>query len=129
MSPHHLLLFHRSKNLTFSPPSANKEWSELAAIADVIKPTSTNRADFLKECQSGAFDGIVAAYRTFNSVSITGLVNDELLSALPKSLKFLAHNGKPAAASTPSFQIPESATAMGTRGDGKRRGEEERQTS
>lgn len=73
--------------------SAHKDWSAIATIADVIEPTSANRADFIKESQGGAFDGVIAAYRTFGSYSITGFLDDELLSALPKSLKFLCHNG------------------------------------
>ncbi|KFY27416.1 hypothetical protein V493_03488 [Pseudogymnoascus sp. VKM F-4281 (FW-2241)] len=72
---------------------AHKDWSDLASIADVLTPTSTNRADFIKESQGGAFDGVIAAYRTFQSVSITGLIDDELVSSLPKSLKYLSHNG------------------------------------
>jgi glyoxylate reductase len=35
----------------------------------------------------------VAAYRTFQSVAITGLIDEDLVSILPKSLKFIAHNG------------------------------------
>lgn len=73
--------------------SAHKDWSDLASIADVLTPTSTNRADFIKESQGGAFDGVIAAYRTFQSVSITGLIDEELVSSLPKSLKYLSHNG------------------------------------
>lgn len=36
---------------------------------------------------------MVAAYRTFPSVAITGIFDSELLAALPKSMKFLSHNG------------------------------------
>lgn len=83
----------RLRLLTPRFPSAHKDWSDLASIADVLTPTSTNRADFIKESQGGAFDGVIAAYRTFQSVSITGLIDDELVSSLPKSLKYLSHNG------------------------------------
>ncbi|KAL7818598.1 hypothetical protein V8C26DRAFT_396793 [Trichoderma gracile] len=72
---------------------AHDAWSTIADIAEVVKPKSTNRADFLAECQAGAFDGIVAAYRTFDSVSITGKIDSELLDVLPKTLKFMCHNG------------------------------------
>jgi hypothetical protein len=84
---------HSSMATDPSFSSAHKEWSDLASIADVLTPTSTNRADFIKESQGGAFDGVVAAYRTFLSVSITGLIDEELVSSLPKSLKYLCHNG------------------------------------
>jgi hypothetical protein len=58
-----------------------------------VEPKSTTRADFIEECKSGALDGVVAAYRTFESVKVTGRIDEELVAALPKSLKFIAHNG------------------------------------
>ncbi|KAA8897223.1 glyoxylate reductase [Sphaerosporella brunnea] len=72
---------------------AHDQWNALSEIAELISPKSTNRDDFIKECQSGAFDGVVAAYRTFGSVSITGLIDGPICDALPASLKFIAHNG------------------------------------
>lgn len=36
---------------------------------------------------------MVAAYRTFESVKITGRIDEELVASLPDSLKFIAHNG------------------------------------
>lgn len=73
---------------------AHKEWAEnIEAIADVKKPNATSRAAFLEECKSGAFDGCVAAYRTFGSFSITGLIDEEVVAVLPKSLKYVCHNG------------------------------------
>jgi hypothetical protein len=36
---------------------------------------------------------VVVAYRTFQSVAITGLVDEELVGVLPEGLKFIAHNG------------------------------------
>ena len=84
--------------LTFAPFyfhfSAHEALKHLREIADVIEPKSTNREDFIKECQSGQLDGIFAAMRTFESVNITGLVDEELVKVLPKSLKFLCHNGQ-----------------------------------
>ncbi|KAI9713968.1 MAG: hypothetical protein M1820_000698 [Bogoriella megaspora] len=73
--------------------SAKKTWDALSDIAELVYPQSTNRKDFIEECKSGKFDGVVAAYRTFQSVSITGNIDEEIVSILPKSLKFLAHNG------------------------------------
>lgn len=65
----------------------------MAQIADVLTPKAKNREDLIAEAQSGAFDGVVVAYRTFESFAVTGKVNNELLDALPSSLKFLCHNG------------------------------------
>lgn len=59
----------------------------------MIEPKARSREEFIKECKSGAFNKVVAAYRTFQSVAITGLVDEELVALLPKSLKFIAHNG------------------------------------
>ncbi|CZT41838.1 probable glyoxylate reductase [Rhynchosporium secalis] len=73
---------------------AHKEWQDsIASIANVIKPKARSRAEFIEECKSGAFDQVVAAYRTFMSVKTTGLIDEELVAALPKNLKFLCHNG------------------------------------
>jgi glyoxylate reductase len=58
-----------------------------------VVPKATNRAEFLAECKSGALDGVVVAYRTFDSIAVTGNVDAELLSALPPSLRFVCHNG------------------------------------
>ena len=57
-------------------------------------PKATNRPDFVKECQSGALDGVVAAYKTLHIVSYLGLFDEELIWALPKSMRVLAHCGK-----------------------------------
>lgn len=73
--------------------SAHEAWAEIASIAEIIEPKARSREEFIQECKSGAFDNVVAAYRTFMSVAITGMVDEELVSHLPKSLKFMAHNG------------------------------------
>lgn len=62
-------------------------------MGELVTPQATNRDEFFQECRSGKLDGVVVAYRTFGSVSITGLVDEELVDALPKSMKFLAHCG------------------------------------
>lgn len=62
-------------------------------MVDIVVPKSTNRADFLSEAASGVFDGCLVSYRTFGSVSITGRIDSELVSALPSSLRFICHNG------------------------------------
>jgi hypothetical protein len=73
--------------------SAHLAWASVSEIATVLSPKSTNRAGFLKEAGSGAFDGCVAAYRTFDSFEVTGRIDGELLDALPRSLRFVCHNG------------------------------------
>lgn len=76
-----------------SPPSAQDSWAALGEVADIIKPQATNRAEFIEECKSGALDGVVAIYRTFSSVKITGKIDAELVAALPSSVGFICHNG------------------------------------
>ncbi|KAF5617861.1 d-3-phosphoglycerate dehydrogenase [Fusarium tjaetaba] len=58
-----------------------------------VYPQSNERSAFIEETKSGAFDGVKAIYRTNKSVGITGLFDAELLDVLPKSLKFICHNG------------------------------------
>ncbi|KAF7928320.1 hypothetical protein BELL_0020g00010 [Botrytis elliptica] len=72
---------------------AKKEWSELSNIGELIEPKARSRQEFIEECKNGVYDKVVAVYRTFTSVAITGLIDEELISALPKGLKFIAHNG------------------------------------
>jgi hypothetical protein len=59
----------------------------------LVNCTATNRAEFIQKCRAGEFDGVVAAYRTLESVCITGLIDEELVQVLPKSLRFLANCG------------------------------------
>ena len=68
-----------------------------------MTPKADNRTDFIKECKSGALDGVVAVYRTFGSVNITGRVDEELVKALPKGLKFISHNGGSLVKSRPLY--------------------------
>ncbi|OAQ87332.1 glyoxylate reductase [Purpureocillium lilacinum] len=72
---------------------AHDAWVSIADIAHVLRPQSSNRADFIAECKSGALDGVVAAYRTFASAQVTGRIDGELLDALPSSFRYLCHNG------------------------------------
>ncbi|KJK76892.1 Putative 2-hydroxyacid dehydrogenase [Metarhizium anisopliae BRIP 53293] len=72
---------------------AHTAWSQIASIATVLTPKATNRTAFIAECKSGAFDGVSVAFRTFDSFSITGKIDNELCDAFPKTLKFMCHNG------------------------------------
>ena len=73
--------------------SAHQEWKSLSELGELIEPQAKNREDFIKECKDGKLDGVVAAYRTFPSVSITGRFDAELLQHLPKSWRYVAHCG------------------------------------
>ncbi|KAF3918474.1 hypothetical protein ABW21_db0203989 [Orbilia brochopaga] len=69
------------------------EWNALSEFAELVEPASKNREDFIEECRSGALEGVVVAYRTFASFTITGRIDAELVAVLPSSLKFICHNG------------------------------------
>ncbi|CAO1604984.1 glyoxylate reductase [Xanthoria calcicola] len=73
---------------------ARSAYDSLSSLAHLITPKSTNPADFLQECHSGAFNGTKAIYRTFGSVSITGRIEGEVVKALAEAgVRFIAHNG------------------------------------
>jgi D-3-phosphoglycerate dehydrogenase len=72
---------------------AHSTWASLGDITELVKPTATNRVEFIEECQGGKFDGVVAAFRSFASTELTGSVDKELIQALPKSLLFISHCG------------------------------------
>ncbi|KAI0593142.1 D-isomer specific 2-hydroxyacid dehydrogenase [Biscogniauxia sp. FL1348] len=72
---------------------AHREWEALSNIADIVKTSARNREDFIRDCKKGSLDGVVAAYRTLASVSITGNFDKELINCLPKSWIFLCHSG------------------------------------
>ncbi|KAK5090116.1 glyoxylate reductase [Lithohypha guttulata] len=72
---------------------AQEQWQGLSGLGELIKPQATNRGEFIAECNNGKFDGVVAAYRTFTSAAITGRFDQELVDVLPKSWRYLCHNG------------------------------------
>lgn len=80
-------------NYLYPSRSAQDTWRSLSSLADLVEPASTNRKDFLQECKDGKLDGVVACYRTFGSVSVTGPWDEELVKALPSSFGMVAHNG------------------------------------
>lgn len=89
---------------------AQEEFDSLSEIVEVIWPKSTDRAGFLEESKSGAFDGIEAIYRTNKTYSTAGMFDAELLNNLPKTLKFICHNG----AGYDQIHVPE-CTSRGIR--------------
>jgi glyoxylate reductase len=71
-----------------------KSWEDISQIASKLHEyPEGDRADFIKRCQDGEFDGVFALYRSNDSNPLTGDFNEELLEVLPKSLKFVCHNG------------------------------------
>ncbi|KAI9722757.1 MAG: hypothetical protein M1828_004453 [Chrysothrix sp. TS-e1954] len=67
--------------------------SHIDPLASTITNPSPSRPDFLSQCRSGTFNDVQVLYRTFGSAAQTGPIDAELISALPSSLKLIAHNG------------------------------------
>lgn len=84
----------RPKILLLGPiDHAHARWQSLSQHGDLVTPASTDRASFIAECRSGSLDGVVAAYRTFPSIRVTGRFDAELCAALPQSWRYLSHCG------------------------------------
>ena len=66
----------------------------LSEVVEAVYPKSTDRTTFIEESKSGAFDGIQAIYRSNKTYSLAGNFDAELLDSLPKTLRFICHNGK-----------------------------------
>ncbi|KHN97313.1 hydroxyisocaproate dehydrogenase [Metarhizium album ARSEF 1941] len=72
---------------------AKAEFGKLSEVAHVQQVTSGSREEFIRDCDSGKYDSLVAISRTYDSVEITGRFDAELVSHLPSSLRFISHNG------------------------------------
>ncbi|ETS81554.1 hypothetical protein PFICI_06556 [Pestalotiopsis fici W106-1] len=88
---------------------ATDSWSALSDIADLVLSDAGSRSDFMRECISGRYEGVVAICdRAPSSLKATGRYDEELISILPTTLKFICHNG----AGYDNIQIP-PCTARG----------------
>ncbi|UKZ78621.1 hypothetical protein TrVFT333_006367 [Trichoderma virens FT-333] len=69
-------------------------WNSLGEVAEIVTAQAKNRTEFIEECRSGRLDGVVVICdRAPSSLITTGKYDEELIQALPKSLKFICHNG------------------------------------
>lgn len=60
---------------------------------DVLVLDSPDRATFIKELTTGKYRNISAIYRHNSSASEVGFYDEELINAMPSSLRYLCHNG------------------------------------
>ena len=67
-----------------------KAWSSKYSLKEFVH---SKRPDFISRCQNGEYDDVVALYRSNTSVVETGPFDQEIVSVLPKSLKYICHNG------------------------------------
>ncbi|CRG89407.1 hypothetical protein PISL3812_06443 [Talaromyces islandicus] len=72
---------------------ARPEWEQLSSLLTLKEFPSGTREEFLQNCKSGQYDDVVAIYRSNASNKYTGPFNSELVSQLPKSVKYICHNG------------------------------------
>ncbi|KAI8725500.1 hypothetical protein NCS52_00121200 [Fusarium sp. LHS14.1] len=72
---------------------ALESWRGLTSLAEIIGPGVENRTEFIEKCRQGGFDGVVVLHRMYHSVAVTGLIDEELVQALPDSVKFICHTG------------------------------------
>ncbi|KAK9459332.1 D-isomer specific 2-hydroxyacid dehydrogenase [Lipomyces oligophaga] len=85
MSKPHVLLLGE---ITHAKP----EWEALADVAQLSICDSTDREQFIKDLK-GKYSDVVAVYRTFRSIAITGRIDAELIQEFPSTLKYVCHNG------------------------------------
>lgn len=69
------------------------DWKSLGTRYEPREYITGDRESFLARCKAGEYDGVVGLYRSNGSTSITGPFDAELIAALPKSLKYICHNG------------------------------------
>ncbi|TXT06066.1 hypothetical protein VHUM_03539 [Vanrija humicola] len=74
---------------------AHEELANLEREAELIPLTSQDRSAFIHDL-GAAYSSVSAIYRHFKgtgSINVTGRFDEELVSKLPSSLRFIAHNG------------------------------------
>ncbi|KAF8891757.1 hypothetical protein BD779DRAFT_1512939 [Infundibulicybe gibba] len=68
--------------------------SLLGGIAEVIRLSSPNRADFLKGFQAdGKYAGTIGIYRDNTSANQIGIFDKEIVDGIASTVKWIAHNG------------------------------------
>lgn len=100
----HVFLNHPSKDLSNHTMSqkvlfldeihdAKQDYEALSKTCHIEHVHDTTRAQFIKECKDGKYDGFVAIYRTFTTLGKVGRFDEELCDALPSSIKAVCHYG------------------------------------
>ncbi|KAI1742394.1 D-isomer specific 2-hydroxyacid dehydrogenase [Xylaria scruposa] len=72
---------------------AAEEWRALGSKYTLLEFQSGTREEFLANCRNGVYDSVVGCYRSNGSTRFTGRFDAELVDALPKSWKYVTHNG------------------------------------
>ncbi|KAJ1033156.1 hypothetical protein NDA13_001154 [Ustilago tritici] len=76
---------------------ATTELNQLFKVATLVESTAKSRQELIEKFKSGGeYSDVVGIYRHFGgarSVKITGRFDRELVSQLPRSLRYIVHNG------------------------------------
>ncbi|WVQ70488.1 hypothetical protein IAR50_000007 [Cryptococcus sp. DSM 104548] len=74
---------------------AKSQLAVLTKVATIVPNTSSDRDEFIKDLGTKYKDitGIYRHFKASESIKITGRFDQELVSHLPESLRFIAHNG------------------------------------
>lgn len=76
---------------------ATSELAQLSSVANVVESTAKTRQELVEKFKSGGeYSDVVGIYRHFGgarSVKITGRFDEELVSHLPNSVRYIVHNG------------------------------------
>ncbi|OXV05795.1 hypothetical protein Egran_06437 [Elaphomyces granulatus] len=72
---------------------ARAEWESLSSLLVLKEFLQGTREEFLENCKSGKYNDVVVIYRSNVSTQVTGPFDEELVSVLPDSLKYICHNG------------------------------------
>jgi D-3-phosphoglycerate dehydrogenase len=70
-----------------------EEWQALGSKYTLLEFRSGTREEFIANCRNGVYDDVVGCYRSNGSTRFTGPFDAELVDALPKRWKYIAHNG------------------------------------
>ncbi|KAL3472010.1 D-isomer specific 2-hydroxyacid dehydrogenase [Aspergillus californicus] len=72
---------------------ARKEWEGISSILTLKEFPEGSREEFIGKLKDGEYNDVEALYRSNTSTKFTGPFDRELVSLLPKSLKYICHNG------------------------------------
>ncbi|KAI0533096.1 D-isomer specific 2-hydroxyacid dehydrogenase [Xylaria digitata] len=73
--------------------NAIEAWRALGSKYTLLEFQTGTREEFLANCRNGVYDSVIGCYRSNSSTKYTGRFDAEIVDALPKSWRYIAHNG------------------------------------
>ncbi|RMZ87364.1 hypothetical protein DV736_g5409, partial [Chaetothyriales sp. CBS 134916] len=71
----------------------NESWYHLGTKYELKEFREGTRPEFIARCKTGEYNNVVGLYRSNMSISETGSFDQEMVDELPRSLKYICHNG------------------------------------